>query len=893
MRGRIFDLFRRRRLEAELEEELVHHRDALEAEHRGRGLSALEARLAAERDMGGLLQAKDACRDERRIPVVEILWRDVRFAARSLRRTPGVSAAVAATLAIAIGGTAAAFTVVNAVLLKPLPYPYADRLVSIVHRRSGVGVGEEFPSAPYLYFTFRDESRTLDAVGLWRTGSASVTSLERPEQVQSLLVTSEVLTILGVETRLGRRFSAADDLPGHPETVILTHGYWQRRFGGAPSVIGRRLVVDGIPRDVIGVMPPSFTFLDRDVDVILPLQLDRSQVTLGRYVFPCLARLRPGVTLSAAASDLTRMVPLAVERFPPPPGYTRERFATRPVLSQVRPLKDEVVADIGRSLGVLMVALSLLLSLACANVASLMLVRTDGRQRELAVRAALGAGWLALARELWVESILLGLSGGVVGLGLARIGIDLLRAFGPRGLPRLHEITFDPRVILFALALALLAGVSIGLVPVMKYARPRLASSLAGGGRSITDGRERHRARAALVVAQVAVALVLLVGSGLMIRTFRALTLVDPGFTRPEEIQMVHLAIAPAETGDPERVTRMQQEIADRIAAIPAVVSVAFADRAPLAGGNASDTVLLVDGQGTVEARARPLRRFEFISPALFRTLGTPIVAGRDLTWEDLYGKRMVALVSASLAREDWGSPAAALGQRVRASPDDQWRAIVGVVGDLRDDGPSRPPPPIVYFPALMDGFWSTPTLSFPSVTFIVRSPNAGRESFVRDLEQAVWGVNSNVPLAQVRTLADGYRASLARTAFMLATLAIASLLGLLLGAIGIYGVIAYSVSQRRREIGIRVALGAPVAALKRMFVRQGMVLAGTGALGGLVAASALTRWMSSVLFGVSPVDAATYAVVTSILIGAAALAAYVPARRSTRVDPVEALRGE
>jgi predicted permease len=558
----------------------------------------------------------------------------------------------------------------------------------------------------------------------------------------------------------------------------------------------------------------------------------------------------------------------------------------------VRPLKDEVVADIGRALGVLMVALTLLLALACANVASLMLVRTDGRQRELAVRAALGAGWLALARELWVESLLLGLSGGAAGLGLARMGIDVLRAFGPSGLPRLHEITFDPRVVLFALALALLSGVSIGLLPVMKYARPRLAASLAGGGRSITDGRERHRARAALVVAQVAMALVLLVGSGLMIRTFRALTRVDPGFTRPEEIQMVHLAIAPAEAADPVRVTRMQNEIIDRMAAIPEVVSVAFADRAPLAGGNASDTVLLVEGQVSLEARSRPLRRFEFISPGLFRTLGTPMVAGRDLTWEDLYDKRMVALVSARLARDDWGSPAAALGRRVRASPDDPWREVVGVVGDLRDDGMSRPPPAIVYFPALMDAFWSTPTLSFGSATFVVRSPNAGRDTFVRDLQQAVWGVDANVPLAQVRTLADVYRESLARTAFMLATLAIASVLGLLLGSIGIYGVIAYSVSQRTREIGIRVALGAPVGALKRMFVRQGMVLAGAGAVTGLVAAGAVTRWMSSVLFGVSPLDAPTYAVVTSILIAVAALAAYVPARRSTRVDPASALRG-
>ncbi|HEY8152217.1 MAG TPA: ABC transporter permease, partial [Vicinamibacteria bacterium] len=748
------DLFRRRRLEAELDEELAHHLEALEAEHRARGLSAEDARLAAQRDMGGLLQAKEACRDQRRIPVAETLWRDLRFAARSLRRTPGVSAAIAATLAVAVGGTAAVFTVINSVLLKPLPYPDAERLVSIVHRRPSGSAAEEFPSAPYLYFTFREESRTLEGIGLWRMGSASVTGLERPERIQSLFVTAEVLPILGIQPVLGRRFSPPEDSPGAPATVILTHAYWQRRFGGDASIIGRGLVIDGDARDVIGVMPPAFRFLDREVDVILPFQLDRSQVTLGRYVFQSLARVRRGRTLAETTSDLARMVPLAVERFPPPPGYTREQFAARPVLSRVKPLKEEVVGDIGHTLWVLMSALGLVLAMACANVANLMLVRTDGRQRELAVRSALGAGWLALARELWLESMLLGVIGGIGGLGLTFAGVGALRTFGPPNLPRLSEIAVDPRVIVFALAVALLAGVSIGLLPVIRYARPRLAASLAGGGR-LTEGRERHRARGALVLVQVATALVLLVCSGLMIRTFQALTRVDPGFTRPEEVQMVHLAISGADAADPERVTRMQNEIVDAIAAIPGVASVAFADRAPMAGDNASDTVLMTEGKTLLEGRSRPLRRFEFISPALFRTLGTPVVVGRDLTWADLYDKRMTALVSETLARQEWGSAAAALGRLVRASPGDPWREIVGVVGDMHDDGVNQPPPPIVYFPALVGQFWSSPTASFSSATFLVRTPRASSQSFLRDLQKAVWSINPNVPLAQIRTLEE------------------------------------------------------------------------------------------------------------------------------------------
>jgi predicted permease len=413
---------------------------------------------------------------------------------------------------------------------------------------------------------------------------------------------------------------------------------------------------------------------------------------------------------------------------------------------------------------------------------------------------------------------------------------------------------------------------------------------LAGGGRA-TEGRERHRARGALVLVQVATALVLLVCSGLMIRTFRALTRVDPGFTRPEEVQMVHLAISGAEAADPERVTRMQNEIVEAIAALPGVVSVAFADRAPMAGDNASDTVLLTEGRTLLEGRSRPLRRFEFISPALFRTLGTPVRAGRDLTWADLYDKRMTALVSETLAREEWGSAAGALGRLVRASPADPWREIVGVVGDVRDNGMSRPPPPIVYFPALLGRFWSSPTASFPSATFLVRTPRAGSESFLRDLQGAVWSVNPNLPLAGIRTLNETYRRSLARTGFMLSLLAIAAAMGLLLGAIGIYGVIAYSVSQRTREIGIRLALGATATELERMFVRQGMALAAAGVVAGVAGAVAFTRWMSSLLFGVSPLDPMTYLAVASIVLLTATAASYLPARRVTRGDAIAALR--
>jgi len=674
-------------------------------------------------------------------------------------------------------------------------------------------------------------------------------------------------------------------------TVILSHGYWRRRFGGDASVVGRSVTMDGLDREIIGVMPPSFRFLDRAADVIAPLQFDRSQVLLGRYIFEGIARLRPGVTIEQASADVARMVPIAIDAFAPPPGYTRDQFKATGIGPNLRPLKQDVVGALGKRLWVLMGALVLALLIACANVANLLLVRTEGRQQELAVRAALGAGWGRIARELLVESTLLGLLGGVAGVAVAYAGLQALFALRPANLPRLDEIAIDPAVLVFTLGISILAGFVFGLLPVLTYANPQLAPALRTRGRAMGHSRTRTRAQSALVVAQVAIALVLLVCSGLMIRTFQALSHVNPGFTRPHEVQLISVMIGNTDAPEPEQVTRMQQAITDRIAAVPGVTSVAFADIPPLGGGSDSDTVLFTDGTVPAPNTLRPLRRFEFISPGFFATIGMPLVAGRDLTWDDLYGKRMVVLVSENLARDDWGSAAEAIGKRVRVSPDDPWREIVGVVGNLHDNGVHQPAPPIVFFPALMDRFGSLPTASFRSVTFVIRSPRAGNERFVKEVQQAVWQVSGNLPVAQIRTLDDMYRRSLAPTSFTLVMIAAAGALGLLLGLVGIYSVIAYAVSQRTQEIGIRLALGAQAGQLRRLFVNRGLTLTGIGIVFGLAAAAGFTRLMSSLLFGVNPLDPLTYTIVTAIVIAVAVVAAYVPARRSTRIDPLHALR--
>jgi predicted permease len=420
---------------------------------------------------------------------------DIRYALRSFVKSPGFTAMVVLTLALGIGANAAIFSVVDAVLLKPLPYPDADALISVGH--TTVRSGDDLPSAPYLYFTYRDENRTLAGVGLWRAAAVNVTGLGSPEQVQGLAVTSEIIPILGIEPLLGRVFSRQDDAPGSRPTVILAYGYWQRRFGGDGSVIGRTLLVDGDPLEVIGVMPQGFRFLDRPVDIVFPFQLDRSEVTLGRYVFHSLARLRPGVTLAEAGADLARLVPIAIEAFPPPPGYSRERFRATRLQPHLTPLEEEVVGDLGHTLWLLMGALGVVLLIACANVANLLLVRVEGRQQELAVRAALGAGWSRIARELMTESLLLGLLGGVAGLAVAQGCLQVLLALRPANLPRLDEIAIDGRVLLFTLAVSLLAGVSFGLLPVMRHVSPHLANALRSGGRSLSQSRQRHRVQAA------------------------------------------------------------------------------------------------------------------------------------------------------------------------------------------------------------------------------------------------------------------------------------------------------------------------------------------------------------------------------------------------------------
>ena len=809
---------------------------------------------------------------------------------RRLARSPLFAGITVLTLAIGIGANSAIFSVIDGILLKPLPYPQPESLIALNHTAPGVNFTDA-GIAPFLYFTYREEGRSFQDVGMWQDDTGSITGLAEPEEVPCEDVTASLLPLLGVQPALGRWFSEKDAAPGAPRTVILMPGYWQARFGGDRAAMGKQLLVDGVPREIIGVMPPNFRFLDRQPSFLLPLRLDRSTTFLGNFSYRGMARLKPGLIIEQASADVTRMIPIALQKFPAPPGYSAKMFTEARLGPKLLPLKQEMVGDIGKTLWVLMGTLGIVLLIACANVANLLLVRAEGRQQELAIRAALGAGWRQIAKELLLESVALGLAGGAVGLGVAWGAVRLLIAKAPANLPRLNEISIDPAVILFTLAVSLFAGLLFGLIPVLKYAGPRLAGALRAGGRTLSQSKERHRARSALAIVQVALALVLLIGSGLMIRSFQALHRVDPGFTNANELQTLRIGIPESQVRDPEAVVRLEQGILDKLAAIPGVTSAGLSSTIPMEESGWTDPIYAQDKQYT--DALPPLRRFRFISPGLLATMGNRLVAGREFTWTDVYERRRVAMISENMARELWQEPARAIGKQIRESKSTPWREIIGVVSDERDAGVQSKAPATAFWPLLMNNFEGNEVLVRRTLAYMVRSKRTGSQGFLRDIQQGVWSMNPNLPLANVRTMQEVYDKSLARTSFTLVLLAIAGAMALLIGLVGIYGVISYSVSQRTREIGIRMALGARQSELTGMFIGHGFLLAAIGVMFGLAAAFGLTRLMVSLLFEVNPVDPLTYVAVPAGLILAAMLASYLPALRATAVDPVEALRAE
>jgi putative ABC transport system permease protein len=806
---------------------------------------------------------------------------ELRQTARRLLRTPGFTLTTVLTLALGIGATVAIFAVVNGVLLRPLPFPDADRIVSLMHR---VPEGGNAFASPAIYFTYRDNNRTFESVALYLPQRAAVTEPGDPEQLRSMDVTFDFLSVLGVAPALGRMFTQDDDRPGSVPTVMLSDAYWQRRFG-AQNVLGRELVIDGVAHTIIGVLPRDFRFLQQPVELLLPMQANPATSLVGPIGERGIARLRDGITVEEANADVARMQPILKESFALRPGLDPEDFQLEP---NVTPLKETFIADLDNVLLVLMGTIGMLLAVACANVANLHLVRTEARAQELAIQAALGASRGRIVLAILGESVLLGIAGGVLGLLLAALLLPVLLATAAANLPTVLAVTIDPTVIVFTLGVSLVAGAVFGAAPVLRYAGPGVANALRAAGRGYSTGRERHRVHRSLIAAQVAFALILLIAAGLMLRTFESLLDVDPGFVAPDEVQTVSVVLPPGRVPEMSRAVRMFEEMQNAVASISGVESVGFAQCPPLIGVclassfNVERSVLAADALPPVSA-------LNYASPGYFETLGTTLLAGRTFEWVDHHEARPVVIVSEGFARREWGTPQDAIGKRLRYNPAAPWREVVGVVGDVRNQELDAATRDDVYV-----------TLGEPvaqttgrTARFMIRSERVGTPGFVQDIQRAIWSVDPSVPLWDVGTLRDLYDRATARTSLTLLLLTITGGMALALGLVGIYGLIGYMLAQRKREIGIRVALGAQGAALQRLLLGRVLMPVFAGVAIGLGATAVLSRFMQSLLFGVAPLDPVTYALAAFVLVATAAVAAYLPARRVTRMDPMGALRAE
>jgi predicted permease len=820
--------------------------------------------------------------------------RDLRLGLRALRKRPLFTGVVVLVLALGIGATSAIFTLVDAIVLSPLPFDDADRLMAIQHAATGRGLNDVGQCAAW-HFTYEDEARVFEHLGMFRGSTASVTGDGPPEALPELLVTEGVLLATRTVPVAGRIFTAEDMDPDGQPTIMLGYGYWQSRFGGDPSVVGRTIQVDGLSREIIGVAPEEINALGTDAALITPLRFRRSSLFVGNIGFDAVGRLRDGVTIQEAVADLARAMPMAWDKFPGGPVASSSDPSLYEVV--VYPLKDDLVGSVASILWILLGGVAVVLLIACANVANLFLVRSGAKEGEMAVRTAMGASSRRIGWEYLKESLLLGIMGGAGGLALAQVGLRSLLTMAPTNLPRMDEVTLNPTVLFFTLVISLGAGVFFGLFPLLRRGSGDLVDGLKEGGRSGLKDLRRSRAQNLLAISQMALALVLLVAAGLMLRSFQTLRQVDPGFRNPEEIMTVALYIPGSEIQEGADVALAYEAMAHRLEGIPGVSSVGLATEVPMAfGGNVNP--FYVRGEELDPNGPRLSRRHKWIGEGYLETLQIPLLYGRDITWDDVHNRAPVALLSETLAREVFGSPEEALGQFIAARPDPPaWKEVVGVVRDVREDGMDADPPPLVYWPQVTLGFWEgnapDQVQTWRGAGFAIRSNRIGTPGFMEEIQQAIWEVNPNLPLLRSGPLDRFMVESMSRVSFTMTLLGIAGGVALILGLVGVYGVISFGVSQRSRELGMRMALGAESGQVMGMVVRQGAVLALVGVTLGSGLAFGVTRLMSSVLFNVSPTDPLTFGIVAGGLLSVALLASYLPARRAAKVDPIVALRVE
>jgi predicted permease len=798
---------------------------------------------------------------------------ELRYAARGLAKRPGYAGVAAFTLALGIGSTVAIFTVLNAVLLRPLPYPAADQIVEIVHHAPGLNM-PEVRSSSGLTARYRQSARTFSHVGGYVARQFNLSGGGAAERVRAIAVSPAVFDVLATRPALGRAFNDADTDPNGPFVTILTDSIWRSRFGGDPAVVGRTVRLDGRSAEIVGVMPAGFAFPDVDTRLFVPWRLDPEH--FGAFGNVAIARLAPGATLEAARREIEQLQPRIPEWFP---GITDDVLARFGWSSSVSPLRARVVANVATTLWILFATVGLVLLVAAANVANLFLVRAESRQREVAVKAALGASRGRIAVTFLAESVVLAVIGGVIGLLLADAGTRLLLAYGPPGLPRLQEVRLDTTAFAFTAALSLLAAAVLAVLATLGVARRSFNTLLREGGRGNTAARARHRVRNLLIVTQVAMALVLLVGAGLMLRSVMRLTAVDPGF-RVDGLLSATLSLGAR--GDRAQSVAIYHRLLDEMATVPGVSAAGAAGTLPVAATSLTGSNFEVRSRVRSDSDPPLFTMYTAVTAGYFETLAAPLVEGRAPARSDADRALDVAWVNRAFARQFLDGRA--IGERIRIA-EGAWLEVVGVVGDLRTSGLGDDVRPMVYLPT------SNSAVSLDVMYAVVRT-RGDPASLGPALRTAVDRVDATVPLT-MRTMEDIVSASLAQKTFTLTLLAIAAAIGLVLGVVGLYGAVSYIASQRTAEIGVRLALGAKPASVCFMVLRQGTTVAAVGIVVGLVAAWSAARFMSSMLFEVSAHDPITYASVALVLAAVSVFATYVPARRAAGVDPVRALRND
>jgi len=898
MPGLLRFLKRRRRRDADFAAEIAAHlaleTDRLVAE----GLQPADAAWEARRRFGNVGLAQEDFHRRRAVGWLEALPRQLRHAARRLARAPVFTGAAALTLTLGIGAATAVFSLVDGVLLRPLPWSGPAQLVDLSHELSVQGVSR-VPQSDATYLYYRRANHVFSGVGAYRTvdvnlGAETGRDAAGAERAEATRASASLFAVLGVAPLRGRVFRDDEDLPDAVPVVILSEGLWRDRYGADPGIVGRRVAIDGVPHEVVGVMPERFAFPEAASALWLPIGIDPARTAPAAFDYRAVARLLPGVTVAAAETDLRALLPRVPEAFPgrlTAPAIRATRM--RPV---VRPLRDVMVGGAGRALWIVLAAAAFLLLVACANVANLFLVRAEARQHEVAVRRALGAGRGWVVAEFLAEGLLVAVLGGALGVALAVSGLGALRLLGSAiAIPRLAGVGLDGPVLVVAAGVTVVTAVAMSVLPAFQAYGAEAGAVLARTDRRTTAGPGRHRVLRALVVVQVALALVLVTGAGLMARSFRSLRSVPPGF-EPRDAYAFRVVLPTADFPTTASTVAFVTRALDAMRALPGVRSAGVVSKLPLEEEGRQDTAVFVADRPPAMGTMPVVHQVAYASPGYFAALGIPFLEGAAFEAPDVAVAPLEVVVTRAVARRYWGA-APATGRGLRLSPDGPVFTVVGVTGDIRGTGLDRAPDETVYLPlviapgpaaasgAAADARWAPRELAF-----VVRSTGG---DVIGSIERAIRDLAPGVPVYGARSMSDVVARSTARTSFTLALLEIAALAALAIGAVGLYGVASYMVSLRTREMAVRTALGAQPSALLRLVMAQTMSLAALGVALGLGAALGLTRFLRALVFDVSPTDPATLVGAALLMTLVGAMASWVPARRAAAAHPASALRGD